>query len=568
MEGARFDYHRFEERLQALMIHDTQLKAAVDAGLLLNDSRRRIASTQPPEVRVNIPQISERSTKEEAISSGPRRRKELLGRSVVTRGSGDRRQPDQLDDIAPDVDIRGTKASRRASKVVLSTPPASEVTETSQSKRALRMGARASRTPDPGEAMEARNPSTLHRGNRKTRARVAGSRSSRQQSLLPVDTVPSALRSTILTLLTAVGAPRSESGSNASASPGHEAHLALVPARPAPRTRRGQTAADVSGAVPQHIHFHLTISGEPLSLPRPAVQPLYQLPQTRGAIVSRLRNVKTSPSHETSMLVNSVQSDRKANFRIMYLNVQGLTAEKWEALFHAFRISQRSLHQSSLLLIAESHGPNEEVRKALAAEPFGWVKAMSGSSTREGHIDHPQDSRGGQMSRRGGLLVVARPDVLVTIHRITPYCCTLSVLPPGTFKAVLVHTVYLPPSMGHFEDWSLFKTFLVPSEGHAPDLLLGDINVRFPTGNMEYDKSVGPKARLQVVEDCISKLGLRRMIASKESTEEAQVSSRVDHAFVKQCSTFETTLQFKQAMIVTDHPLMKVTLEIANAEGR
>ncbi|PWN22071.1 hypothetical protein BCV69DRAFT_298264 [Microstroma glucosiphilum] len=569
LEGARFDYQAFEERLQALVVHDTQLKAAVDAGLLLNDARRRVASTQPPEIRAVLTTESSQVQKPDAVASCRRRREEPPGRATVTVRDRKRSRADRVTAPANHAAVHRGEAASPAPETVVPAPSASEVAVVAtRSTRKPRTGVPTAGPTSRPKTCEPHIPLASAHNSCKGRPRVTKSRTSREQSVHPDESRSSALTSTLLTLLTAVGANSSSPGITATISISDPPLPPLLSTRPPPKTQRSQLQATgdennpFAHHLPQQLHFHISLGAGTLTSPSPVVCPLSQKIQTKNAVSSRRSIVRTLPRSNSSMLAAPLEPKNSATFRIMYLNVQGLTLEKWDALFHAFQASQHSAHQSSLLLIAESHGPNREVREALAAEPFGWIKAMSAPSSSDEPMDRPRQSTVGQSTRRGGLLIVARPDLLVTMHRITPYCCTLSVLPAGTFCALLIHAVYLPPSMGHFEDWSLFKTFLAPSDRQSPDILLGDVNVRFPTGNMELDKAVGPKARLQVVEDCISKLGLRRMIASKESMEDGQISSRVDHAFVKQCSTFEASLQFKQAMIKTDHPLMKVTLKI------
>lgn len=169
----------------------------------------------------------------------------------------------------------------------------------------------------------------------------------------------------------------------------------------------------------------------------------------------------------------------------------------------------------------------------------------------------------------------------LTILSITPYSCTFSVsLPQGKQTSPLpawhVHAVYLPPSMGRLQEFSVFKSFLCPPGHLKPDLLLGDLNVRFGTEADSVEGRVkGPLGRLDVVNKCLEDLQLVKLVpnttkaSAQSSLFQKKTDSRVDHAFVRNAPTMDghvplrASLTVRVAPIDTDHPLMRVRVRPA-----
>lgn len=268
---------------------------------------------------------------------------------------------------------------------------------------------------------------------------------------------------------------------------------------------------------------------------------------------------------------------------VAYLNVCGLTEEKWQLIFRAFSEMDKP-EQAGLLILSETRRPRR-LTETLLNGYSRWIRAATPAPERSLTQDPQSPSPEVVMPHRpgGGMLLLCHPALspYLTILSITPYSCTFSVsLPQGKQTSPLpawhVHAVYLPPSMGRLQEFSVFKSFLCPPGHLKPDLLLGDLNVRFGTEADSVEGRVkGPLGRLDVVNKCLEDLQLVKLVpntakaSAQSSLFQKKTDSRVDHAFVRNAPTMDghvplrASLTVRVAPIDTDHPLMRVRVRPA-----
>ncbi|KAE8217127.1 hypothetical protein CF319_g8716 [Tilletia indica] len=121
-----------------------------------------------------------------------------------------------------------------------------------------------------------------------------------------------------------------------------------------------------------------------------------------------------------------------------------------------------------------------------------------------------------------------------------------------TIAGRTVHAVYMPPSLN--DDPSKlhsFKGYLRPADRMVPDVLIGDINVRF--GKSFGDKESGPQSRLRVMNDFMDAHSLTHLRPLPSSP--TRVS--LDHTFVRPGVT--ATMIAHNPDFSTVHPILDVT---------
>lgn len=219
---------------------------------------------------------------------------------------------------------------------------------------------------------------------------------------------------------------------------------------------------------------------------------------------------------------------------ISYLNVNGLNADKWRTVLKAYQLTIYTGHsqlvsRNHVLVLAETWRPQALSQQVLARDA-AWILASTVPASRTGDFQS-----GCSAGAKGGLILLCPPHLAdrVVVLSITPYSLTFSVAPSdaNAGRPIVVHSVYLPPSMGRFCDISLLEAFASPPDSLQADVLLGDTNVyyepRAPLMDGQQDPEVveretavivsgHPKSRLAIIEAVTRALGLQRMVSSAE----------------------------------------------------
>ncbi|PWN30263.1 hypothetical protein BDZ90DRAFT_225158 [Jaminaea rosea] len=263
--------------------------------------------------------------------------------------------------------------------------------------------------------------------------------------------------------------------------------------------------------------------------PPPPVEPLpvlstdEQLKQLRAAL---MRSPLRQEEHES--------------LTISYLNVNSLNAEKWHVIFSAFRTAATSAitaqvsSLSHIMILAETWRPRSLMMNSLlTTDHAGWILASAVPTP------YKEDADPGAIPRcNGGMMLLCPPQVAsrVVVLSITPYSLTFSLARNSTSTSastsvtpppIVIHAVYLPPSMGKSIDSAhLLDAFVNPPDHLRADVLLGDTNVYYEpqapilTGERDPDRVEEeeaivvkgyPKARLAVIEESTRRLGLVRL---------------------------------------------------------
>lgn len=341
-----------------------------------------------------------------------------------------------------------------------------------------------------------------------------------------------------------------------------------------------------NGTLDLQLRIALPNSSQTTSMPLPAAL----LPVTPSNIII---NALSQPSNSAPViapdriaqchtLLRSLDSDLFeesediSNLTLAYLNVHGLNEEKWRILFTSWKsISKKP---RPILILAETWRQREFTQLLLTSGASKYIKAISpapGDSREDERSSMYYDPN--QMGSYGaGLLLLCPPELTtsLTIMTCSAYSITFTVSMNGNKdktlrKTLFVHAVYLPPSMGRTLDGSMFETFFRPAVGLKPDLILGDVNVRFGTkGGAADNSSAGPAARLQVLETCLDSLGLELQVPEKSrlsGSQDVEAISRCDHVFVRKPveadkHTLTARVTVREAGISTDHPLLRVQL--------
>lgn len=227
---------------------------------------------------------------------------------------------------------------------------------------------------------------------------------------------------------------------------------------------------------------------------------------------------------------------------VSYLNVRSLNAEKWQTIFTAFQQAVDSTGPQHIMILAETwrprhlmldnllaHHGNDDVEEAACA----WIAAST--------VPTPSatEATPGSLPRcNGGLLLLCPPSLRnrLVVLSITPYSLTFSLALPSTGpsasrRPLIIHSVYLPPSMGRISSFPLLSAFASPPDSLRADVLLGDMNVYYEpqapllTGEEDPDRveeeaeivvTGYPRARLAVIEEVTRRLGLQRVVGVGE----------------------------------------------------
>ncbi|KAE8238837.1 hypothetical protein A4X13_0g8359, partial [Tilletia indica] len=121
-----------------------------------------------------------------------------------------------------------------------------------------------------------------------------------------------------------------------------------------------------------------------------------------------------------------------------------------------------------------------------------------------------------------------------------------------TISGRTIHAVYMPPTLEDDPSKPFsFKTYLRPKDRSVPDIILGDVNIRF--GRAFGDTESGPRTRLRVMNDFIAEHTLTHIQPAPDSARPV----KLDHVFVR--PGISTRLIAYRADFKTDHPIIDVS---------
>ena len=207
--------------------------------------------------------------------------------------------------------------------------------------------------------------------------------------------------------------------------------------------------------------------------------------------------------------------------RISFLNVNGLSPEKITPLVRLID------NEIDIIFLAETWNQSS------AQLPLSkyYVHHHSGIPSQIGHA-------------RSGFAILARPHLQpsLTVIGSCEYSTTLRIGPD-----LKISCVYLPPSMSILDAQSHLENL------PKPDVVLGDINVRF--GSLFGDSHSGPRNRMTMITDWIPKFDLSHLSISG-------LCPRTDHVFANRLITGRCT----QAPVSTDHHMITIDIPAQNTE--
>ena len=223
---------------------------------------------------------------------------------------------------------------------------------------------------------------------------------------------------------------------------------------------------------------------------------------------------------------------------IAYINIRGLTNEKWNYL--------TSLMKTEPLLSTSSHlYPLYDI--LFVAETW-FVDHAS-------HLDHPLTFTSSPNMRPrtegrqyGGVLLLVSPPIReqISSYATTEYSITIHLSQSST----VISAVYYPPSLTPSTLASLLEA--LPST----DILLGDTNIHY--GKRFNDKLSGPPARRKAMDLVVSKKHWSHLVPSAGRT-------RIDHVFVSPLLVPSIAYHVNETSLDTDHPMIHLTLQEMDA---
>ena len=240
--------------------------------------------------------------------------------------------------------------------------------------------------------------------------------------------------------------------------------------------------------------------------------------------------------------------------RIGYINVRGLTEDKWR---HLLQLVNPTPTLSTLTFASSS--PMDIL---FVAETWFVDHAK--------HMGHPATvistppplDRGKRLGRQhGGLLALVNPAFRSRIHSASCTSHSISVVlapqtqsPAAAKRMTHITAVYFPPSLDATTISDLLRS--LPSN---TTVLLGDINVRY--GVDFADRESGPSERRLVIDRALH--SARNMVHLRPT----HGTTRVDHAFVLQERTLAPTLAFAAPPFSCDHPMMTLSWSTPQPES-
>ncbi|KAK0542541.1 hypothetical protein OC845_006576, partial [Tilletia horrida] len=215
--------------------------------------------------------------------------------------------------------------------------------------------------------------------------------------------------------------------------------------------------------------------------------------------------------------------------RVIYANVRGLWANKTAALWSL-------ANEDTLVFAAETWHMHDGLSTHSDVLLLATPEARARGTVRFGR-------------RHGGLAVWVGPKLRAHISdvRFTPFSISITV------AGRVIHAVYLPPATTSQHDKAnSFKYYLRPESGATPDVLIGDINVRF--GKAFGDHSSGPIPRKRAIDEFCAAGSMTHLHPHPGSTQK----SYVDHMFIGPAVRGEYATH--KAPYVSDHPYMVANL--------
>ena len=203
-----------------------------------------------------------------------------------------------------------------------------------------------------------------------------------------------------------------------------------------------------------------------------------------------------------------------SSFKIGYMNVQGLTLDKWNVLSQQMNLSPLTPSSSSSSFSSSSSSHFDILFLAETWFVSGYDRylchPLALSAT-------PLVNKRQGMRQKGGLLVLVSPYVrsLVSSIAVTEFTLSLTLLLDGMPRTI--SAVYLPPSLKCVQIWPLLDSL------SSSSILLGDINTRY--GSMWNDAVSGPADRLIMMQRF---QGMSSLLHIRPTSGFA----RVDHVFV------------------------------------
>lgn len=232
---------------------------------------------------------------------------------------------------------------------------------------------------------------------------------------------------------------------------------------------------------------------------------------------------------------------------IGYINIRGLTNDKWKYLLSLIRVS--SPHSNSTLPNSLSYSNPTSPNSTLALFDILFV-SETWFVDQELHQRHPfmvlsspnvRPRPGGR--QHGGLLVLASLGIQrrISSFKIDEYFISVSL---GDTNQIFT-AVYFPPSLPPNDLEPILKTLPLST------IIVGDINIRY--GVSFGDSVSGPPKRKKVIDKY---MGRRHLVHIKP----VNGISRVDHAFVTSSLAGYVTLSFTDSGVSTDHPLATIKI--------
>jgi endonuclease/exonuclease/phosphatase family metal-dependent hydrolase len=211
--------------------------------------------------------------------------------------------------------------------------------------------------------------------------------------------------------------------------------------------------------------------------------------------------------------------------RVGYLNVRGLTDDKWR---HLVSLISPSSSTFDILFLSETWFVNHVSR---ISHPYTYLASPLLKVNTSGH-------------QHGGLLLLVSPLVRTRIqtHAVSEHMISMALKPCMGHPAMTISALYLAPSLADPQIETILNKIPIS------DIILGDINTRY--GALLHDKASGPAGRRHVIDGFAARRHLAHLIPHTGKT-------RVDHVFVRsELARPGTTLDISVAPVTTDHPLM------------
>lgn len=225
--------------------------------------------------------------------------------------------------------------------------------------------------------------------------------------------------------------------------------------------------------------------------------------------------------------------------KIGYINIRGLTNEKWNALLSSLETPMHSgVPSFDILFISETWFVDHRNH---ACHPL-FLASSPNSRHREGGRQH------------GGLLALVTPSLRQSISSLCVNVHSISVSLSSNAGQLTVSAVYLPPSLSPSNVSSILAS--LPS----PDIIIGDVNARY--GRSFGDSASGPPQRKAVLD---AHMARKHFIHLRPSVGFAHV----DHAYISSslASSSTTVLSFADSTLSTDHPMVTLSMAASSSDA-